>query len=59
MVDTFIKRKHGSEETDYLGDKDIEKVSKMVSDNMKSAVKLDVPLYVNTKLNNSLANFNN
>ena len=39
--------------------KDIENVSKMVSDNMKSAVKLDVPLYVNTKLNNSLANFNN
>ena len=34
--------------------KDIEKVSKMVSDNMKSAVKLDVPLYVNTKLNLSL-----
>jgi DNA polymerase-3 subunit alpha len=26
MVDTFIKRKHGSEKTDYLGDKDIEKV---------------------------------
>ena len=39
--------------------KDIEKVSKMVSENMESAVKLDVPLYVNTKLNNSLANFNN
>ena len=28
MVDTFIKRKHGSEKTDYLGDKDIEKVLK-------------------------------
>ena len=39
--------------------KDIEKVSKMVSDNMKNAMKLDVPLYVNTKVNNSLANFNN
>jgi len=30
-----------------------------VSDNMKNAMKLDVPLYVNTKVNNSLANFNN
>ena len=39
-------------------DKDTEKVSKMVSDNMKNAMKLDVPLYVNTKINNSLANFN-
>ena len=39
--------------------KDIEKVSKIVSDNMKNAMKLDVPLYVNTKVNNSLANFNN
>ena len=39
--------------------KDVEKVSKMVSDNMKNAMKLDVPLYVNTKVNNSLANFNN
>ena len=28
MVDTFIKRKHGTEKTDYLGDKDIEKVLK-------------------------------
>ena len=28
MVDTFIKRKHGAEKTDYLGDKDIEKVLK-------------------------------
>ena len=28
MVDTFIKRKNGSEKTDYLGDKDIEKVLK-------------------------------
>ena len=39
--------------------KDVEKVSKIVSDNMKNAMKLDVPLYVNTKVNNSLANFNN
>ena len=39
--------------------KDVEKVSKMVSENMKNAMKLDVPLYVNTKVNNSLANFNN
>ena len=28
--------------------KDVEKVSKIVSDNMKNAMKLDVPLYVNT-----------
>ena len=39
--------------------KDVEKVSKIVSEKMKNAVKLDVPLYVNTKVNNSLANFNN
>jgi len=39
--------------------KDLEKVSLVVSKNMKNAVKLDVPLYVNTKLNSSLANFNN
>ena len=39
--------------------KDLDKVSLVVSDNMQNAVKLDVPLYVNTKLNTSLANFNN
>ena len=39
--------------------KDLDKVSLVVSNNMQNAVKLDVPLYVNTKLNTSLANFNN
>tara|TARA_Y100001970_G_scaffold287230_1_gene411391 strand:- start:4248 stop:6746 length:2499 start_codon:yes stop_codon:yes gene_type:complete len=39
--------------------KELKKVSSVVSENMKNAVKLDVPLYVNTKLNTSLANFNN
>ena len=39
--------------------KDVENLSKMVSENMQNAMKLDVPLYVNTKVNNSLANFNN
>ena len=39
--------------------KDLEKVSLVVSKNMQNAVKLDVPLYVNTKINSSLANFNN
>ena len=42
-----------------VNNKDVEKVSKIVSEKMKNAVKLDVPLYVNTKVNNSLANFNN
>ena len=39
--------------------KDLDNVSLLVSNNMQNAVKLDVPLYVNTKLNTSLANFNN
>ena len=39
--------------------KDVDKVSSVVSKNMQNAVKLDVPLYVNTKINTSLANFNN
>ena len=39
--------------------KDVDKVSSIVSKNMQNAVKLDVPLYVNTKINTSLANFNN
>ncbi len=39
--------------------KDLDKVSSVVSKNMQNAVMLDVPLYVNTKLNTSLANFNN
>ena len=38
--------------------KDVDKVSSIVSKNMQNAVKLDVPLYVNTKINTSLANFN-
>ena len=42
-----------------VNNKDVEKVSKIVSEKMKNAVKLDVPLYVNTKVNYSLANFNN
>ena len=39
--------------------KDVDKVSLVVSKNMQNAVKLDVPLYVNTKISTSLANFNN
>ena len=39
--------------------KDLEQVSLIVSRNMQNAVKLDVPLYVNTKISSSLANFNN
>ena len=39
--------------------KEVDKVSSVVSKNMQNAVKLDVPLYVNTKINSSLANFNN
>ena len=39
--------------------KDVDKVSLVVSKNMHNAVKLDVPLYVNTKISTSLANFNN
>ena len=39
--------------------KDVDKVSSVVSKNMQNAVKLDVPLFVNTKINTSLANFNN
>ena len=39
--------------------KDLEQVSLVVSRNMQNAVKLDVPLYVNTKISSSLANFNN
>ena len=38
--------------------KDVDKVSSVVSKNMQNAVRLDVPLYVNTKINTSLANFN-
>jgi len=37
---------------------DVDKVLSVVSKNMQNAVKLDVPLYVNTKINTSLANFN-
>jgi len=37
---------------------DVDNVLSVVSKNMQNAVKLDVPLYVNTKINTSLANFN-
>ena len=37
---------------------DVDKVLSVVSKNMQNAVRLDVPLYVNTKINTSLANFN-
>lgn len=38
--------------------KDVDNVLSVVSKNMQNAVRLDVPLYVNTKINTSLANFN-
>ena len=35
------------------------KVEKIIISEMEKAMKLDVPLFVNTKVSESLANFNN
>lgn len=41
-----------------VDEKNIDQVSSMVTDEMSQAADLLVPLYVNTRLANSLANFN-
>lgn len=40
-------------------DRNIENIIKIIEQEMQNAAKLKVPLYVNTKVSTSLANFNN